>query len=148
MRGMSVRALHALDALLQFPRPDMPLSRPGAGQLHPLIVRIRQVEAEAHGLLHTDGLTAFIDDPHRPRNRRMLRKERVEELEPDPGDRVPEKEMQRLSLPVFLTVCRGQALKRRLAFRDRMAFVPEVRDRAPVFQADDDRRMAEIPCFQ
>ena len=58
---------------------------PGAGQLDHLIIRVGQVQAEAHGTVQLQGPRAIIANLRMAGNGRKIPEHRVIQRHPDPG---------------------------------------------------------------
>ena len=103
---------------------------PGAGQLHHLVVAVRQVQAEAHGPVQLDGGGAA--DLGMAGQGRQPGEDRVEQPDRDPRQRVGQGDRQGVGFLRLLHIGGGQALDGRLARRDSMALVLQVQQAAAV----------------
>ena len=77
VRRSAADTAHALHARRELSGVDVPLARPRARKLQPLIVTIRQVETQAHRGVDGHNLAALVDQPHRARQRGMAGKQRI-----------------------------------------------------------------------
>ena len=63
VRGVAPHASYGLDALFQTPLPGMTLPGPGSGKLDPVVLAVRQIQAETHGFQKMHRLLALIYKP-------------------------------------------------------------------------------------
>ena len=141
------RAPSAPDALHTDPQGagvHKPLPAPGAGKLHHLIVRVRQVQADTHGRIQHHGLLPAVLEPDTPRQGGNILEHGVEQGRPHARQPVHQAELQGLCLPFILTIGGGQAVQGRLSGRHLMPLIDKIADPAPVLLQDRHRRLSEV----
>ena len=144
MRRISSQTVHRLNSLFQPAHLQVAFSRPCAGELHPLILTVRQIQAEAHGPGQLHALAPLIDQPCTACENPASGKDRIEQFQNDPGHRIFQRNRQRLRLlRIFRIGCRKPG-KFWFSVHDLMALIDKIRDPAAVFLKDFHSRMTEI----
>ena len=146
MGGMSSSAAHRLHTVFQLSHPGMSLSCPGAGELHPLVVVIRQIHAKAHGCRQMQILLPSVHKSGTPGNDPSFCKDGVGQLQAKPCHPILQRHSQCLRLIVSLRVGGRKSFQRQLPFHYPVFFINKIRDPASALLQNLHSRGPVIPC--
>ena len=143
--GIAAEAGNRLDAHGQPAGNHMPFPGPGPGKLHPVIVTVRQVQAQAHGTFQIHRFLPPIDIADAPGHGAPLGKHSVIQLCLKPCHSIRKLHHQRVRFLLLLHISSWQARKPWLPCLNPVSLVPEIRQAAAVWLLDFHCRAAVIP---
>ena len=144
--AVSPHAVNALDPLVKSMDIHIPFPAPGPGQVHHLVTRVRQIQAQAHGPFQADCLRSTADKPGAAGQHRQLLIDCVEKHQLHAGHRVLQVQLQGTRLLILFRIGGWQARQLRFPPLYGVFFVYKAADSASVFSSDSISRVPHIPC--